>query len=157
VFNQAMGVLWSATGIDNHEGLHGDGEIPSPNVENDPAYDGLLPNASSSPFINLKLDVVLAGYARAGNVPVILVNEPIFMANGLNSEVRYNSVYPRWVFDEYRQFIFDWTSAQKQNYLDFWNILSPADFADQAFHRNASGERHFAEQLIPAIQRLTCP
>ena len=152
-----MGALWSATGIDNHEGLHSDGEAPSPDLENDPAYDGLLPNASASPFNSLKLDVVSAGYARAGAVPVILVNEPIFMANGLNSEVRYNSVYPRWVYDEYRQFIFDWTSAQKRNYLDFWNILPPADFADQAFHRNASGERHFAEQLTPAIQRLTCP
>ena len=157
VFNQAMGVLWSATGIDNHEGLHGDGEAPSADVENDPAYDGLLPNTSASPFNNLKLDVVTAGYARAGNVPIVLVNEPIFVANGLNSEVRYNSVYPRWVFDEYRQFILEWTSKQNQNYLDFWNILPPADFADQAFHRNASGEKHFAEQLIHDIQRLTCP
>jgi len=156
IFNQAMGVLWSATGIDNHEGLQEVGKSPSPDVGNDPTYDGLDASESSSVFKNLKMDVVSAGYARAGNVPVILVNQPIFIANGLNSEVRYNSIYPRWVFDGYRQFILDWAGEQKQSYLDFWNILPPADFADQAFHRNANGEKHFAEQLIPDLQKLTC-
>lgn len=157
IFNQAMGVLWSATGIDNHEGLHADGEVPNLDVENDPTYDGLLPNELPAAFNHLKLEVVLAGYARAVNVPVVLVNQPIFVANGLNSEVRYNSVYPRWIFDKYRQFIFDWTSERGQSYLDFWNILPPADFADQAFHRNANGENHFADLLIPDLQQLTCP
>jgi hypothetical protein len=157
IFNQAMGVLWSATGIDNHEGFHAEGNSPSPDVENDSSYGGVLPGELLLPFNDLRLDVMSAGYEMAGNVPVVLINEPIFMASGLNSEVRYNSVYPHWVFDEYRQFIYDWTSEKGQVYLDYWNILSPVDFADASFHRNANGEKHFADQLIPDLQRLACP
>lgn len=156
-FNQAMGVLWSATGIDNHEGLHANTESPSPDVENDPTYEGQPPHESSAIFNTLKWEVVLAGYARAGDIPVVLVNEPIFVATGLHSDVRYNSLYPRWIFDEYRQYIFEWMTKQKQSYLDFWDAIPSTGFADQAFHRNPMGEKRFADLLIPALQRLTCP
>jgi hypothetical protein len=155
---QAMGIPWAATGVDNHEGLTYKSYTPSPDVENDATYEKMLPDDDPSAFFDsLLLDIVSAGYRMAGDVPVVLANQPIFIADGLNSEVRYNDAYPRWIYDKYRQFIFDWTNVRGQLYLDFWDILPPTDFADQNFHRNASGEKHFADRFAPELQRLVCP
>lgn len=157
LLNQAMGVLWAATGIDNHEGLNQEPYVPNRDVDNDASYAGLLPGEDvSGYFDSLMMDIVIAAYDRAGDVPVVLVNQPIFIADELNNEVRYNETYPRWIYDQYRQFIFEWTHVQEETYLDFWNSLSLSDFADQNFHRNASGEHHFANKLVPELQKLIC-
>ena len=37
----------------------------------------------------------IAGHAVADEIPVLLVNEPILVANGLHSDVRYNDLYIR--------------------------------------------------------------
>lgn len=159
MLTQALGALWAATGVDNHEGL---GEVvagaPDPNVASDTDYEKMQPNDDSSAYFNtLRTDLVSAAYKIAGNAPVILVNQPIFIANGLNSDVRYNDTYPRWIYDEYRVFLPGWVDARGGPYLDFWNALPPADFADRNFHRNAQGEKDFAAILAPALQQLTCP
>ena len=158
VFNQVMGILWSLTGIDNHEGLGQVSYTPNPDVGNDLSYEKMLPGDDASAFFeSLMMDVVSAGYAIADEVPVVLVNLPICIADGLNSDVRYNETYPQWIYDQYRQFISDWTNEQGQLYLDFWNTIPPSDFADQNFHRNVSGENNFADQLTPELQKLVCP
>jgi hypothetical protein len=157
LFNQAMGILWTATGIDNHEGLTHEPYVPNRDVSEDVSYGGLFPgDEPSGYFDSLRTDIVSAAFDRAIDVPLVLVNQPIFIADGLNSEVRYNETYPRWIYDQYRQFMLEWTRTQGQVYLDFWNTLSLSDFADQNFHRNADGERHFASNLVPELQKLIC-
>jgi hypothetical protein len=157
VFTQALGILWSATGIDNHEGLQPEGPPPSTDVGNNLDYEGRLPGESSATAESLMTEALSAGIKVAGDVPVVLINEPIFVANGDNHLIRYNEFYPRWVFDDYRQFMLGWMKQQNYKWLDFWSAIPPEEFADQVFHRNSSGEKHFAELLAPEIKKLVCP
>jgi len=157
IFSQALGLLWAATGIDNHLGRElQTGNPPNPDVENDLAYDGQLPEKPLVLPNPLLLDVLSAGYKMAGDIPVVLVNQPLFVANGKNSNVRYNDIYPRWVYDEYRQFMFMWSEKNKRIFWDYWNVLPPNNFSDTHFHRNPIGEMRFAQILAPKIQTLIC-
>ena len=86
----------------------------------------------------------------------VLINEPIFLAEGRNHLIRYNAFYPRWAYDEYRQWIVEWAEKEKLPLLDYWNALPPVGFSDQNFHRSSSGEQQFANLLAPEINRLVC-
>ena len=99
--------------------------------------------------------VTMFGIAR--DVPLVLVNEPIFVADGNNHLVRYNGFYPRWAYDEYRQFMLGWTANGNHPWLDYWDALPPADFTDPYFHRRASGERRLAGLLTAELQGFGCP
>jgi hypothetical protein len=156
VLAQALGIPWAATGIDNHEGLQPATKLPDPDVTNQLDYDGLLPEESDQHLESLMLDVLSAGFGIAGDVPVILINEPIFLAEGWNQHIRYNAIYPRWIYDEYRTFISEWAEKEDRPLLDYWNALPPDGFSDQNFHRSSLGERRFAELLAPEIKKLVC-
>ena len=157
IFTQALGVLWAATGIDNHEGLQPQTVFPSRDVDNNLSYDGLLPNESPTLFESLMLDVLTAGIKVAGDIPVILVNEPIFIANGKNHLIRYNGIYPRWIYNDYRKFMFDWAKKEDHKLLDYWNALPPEYFSDPNYHRNSSGEKKLAEVLAGEVRNFVCP
>ncbi len=154
---QAFGILWAGTGIDNHDGLQPETARPSPDVEDSLEYDGRLPGELPGVRDSLMVDVLSAGFGVAGAVPVVLVNEPIFVAGGRNHLVRYNGFYPRWAYDDYREFMLAWTKERDHKLLDYWNALAPEEFSDQNFHRNLSGEERFAALLAPEIKKLVCP
>jgi len=154
---QAFGVLWAATGIDNHESLEPEAAPPSSDVQSDIDYEGRTPEDASYLFDSLIMDVMSAAFKVNEDVPIILVNEPIFVANGENYLIRYNRFYPRWAYDEYRDFIVEWSKKQNLTFLDYWNAIPSEDFADQSFHRRLSGEKRFAELLAPEIRKLVCP
>jgi hypothetical protein len=155
--NQVLGVLWAGTGIDNHESLKPEPALPGPDVPDSLDYVERYPEETKELFDSLLMDVLSTAYEVAGNVPVILVNEPIFVAQGQNHLVRYNGFYPRWAYDEYRQFLSGWMKQNDHEWLDYWNALPPEDFADAYFHRRRSGEKHFAELLAGDIKKLVCP
>ena len=156
VLTQMLGLLWAGTGIDNHEGLQPKIALPEADVTDDVGYEGWQPEESPRLFDSLMFDVLMAGVKMAGEVPVILVNEPIFIAEGRNHLVRYNAFYPRWAYNEYRRRMSEWVATQGLTYLDYWNALPPAGFSDQNFHRSSSGEERFARLLAPAVSRLVC-
>jgi hypothetical protein len=93
----------------------------------------------------------------AENVPVLLVNEPILIMGGIpNSDVRYNSYYPRWVYDQYRQFMADAAAKNNWQYLDLWDIFPEDAFADTPLHLMPAAHRTLADYLAPEIL-ATCP
>jgi hypothetical protein len=153
---QMLGLLWAGTGIDNHEGLQPMTSPPQADVSDDLDYEGWQPEESARLFDSLMFDVLLAGVKIAGEVPVVLVNEPIFIAEGRNHLIRYNAFYPRWAYDEYRQWMVERTEQESLPLLDYWNMLPPAGFSDQNFHRSSAGEEKFAKLLAPEISRLVC-
>ncbi|HLO16542.1 MAG TPA: hypothetical protein VK206_17045, partial [Anaerolineales bacterium] len=122
---QALGLLWAATGIDEHESLQPEPGSPSPDVGDSLNYLGESPSQLAGLFDSLRMDVLSAAYKVAGDVPIVLVNEPIFVAGGKNHLIRYNGFYPRWVFDQYRQFMLAWTEEQGRQWLDDWNVIPP--------------------------------
>lgn len=157
VLVQTYGIIWGATGIDHRESLLLEPGFPSLDVPDSLVYEEKYPEDASVLFDSLLMNVLTTAYDVAGEVPIILVNEPIFVAEGENHLVRYNGFYPRWVYDEYRRFLSDWTEKYDHELLDYWNALPPEDFADGYFHRRLSGEKHFASLLATEIGKLVCP
>ena len=157
ILTQAFGVLWAATGVDNHESLQPESDLPSFDVNNDLHYEGRLPDESLDLFDSLMMNVLSTAFNVAEDVPLVLVNEPIYVVDSKNQLARYNEFYPRWAYDEYRQFMFEWLEKQDSKWLDYWNAIAPENFSDQTFHRNPSGEKRFAELLAPEIKKLVCP
>jgi len=113
-------------------------------------------NPDNVNFDSNLFDVLRAGRGVAGELPLLIVNEPIFIGSGINSEIRYNDFYPRWVYDEYRVYIENLTRAEKINYLDLWNVVPASEFTDSPFHRSAAGEQILASLISPQILNLTC-
>ncbi|HUE98286.1 MAG TPA: SGNH/GDSL hydrolase family protein [Anaerolineales bacterium] len=149
---QSLGFLWSATGKDFN--LFNESVTISNDVSNDLIYRELLPGDDLETM--MLEDALAVGHDIAGSIPVLLVNEPIFMAAGLNSDLRYNDFYPRWAYDHYRDAIATEVEQHGWNYLDLWDAVPQKYFTDTPLHLNADGERLFAEHLNSAVRSMVC-
>lgn len=151
---QILGLVWSATGEDMHaEPVHSN--TLAHDVPKNPDYRELPPGADLTS--RLLLEAFPAGHDLAGEIPVLLVNEPIFVAQGFNSEIRYNDLYPRWAYDLYREVLATQAESAGWSYLDLWNAVPAEHFVDTPMHVNATGERLLMEALNPALLSLACP
>ena len=150
---QLYGVMWSATGIDQY--YPQSYEPPQENLASDETFHGLLP-----PYLNpadLSLDIISAGINMTGNIPILYVNEPIYISHGENSDIRYNFFYPRWAYDQYRQLFADSCSTGGWHCLDEWNLVPPDEFTNSAIHMSPLGTQTLAFVLEHAILSLTSP
>jgi lysophospholipase L1-like esterase len=148
---QSLGFSWAATGIDQAIPL----EIPLRAVDLDPDLSW-MDVEQPVPLTGdlLALDAIEAGLALAGDVPVLIVNEPIFISDGQNSRLRYNAWYPRWAYDGYRELLLEVTAERDWPYLDLWDRISPSEFTDSPVHLTPSGTRQLAELLVGDILQL---
>ena len=143
---QLYGVMWTATGIDQ---LYPPSYPPAGrDLEADESFHHWQPPAF--PEDGLALDLIQAGMKIAGEVPVVLVNEPIMVSNGENSDIRYNFYYPRWAYDLYRQTLAEASSANGWKYFDLWDLVPQEHFTNSAIHLDAQGEEMLARRLIDA-------
>jgi hypothetical protein len=144
---QLYGVMWAATGIDQ--------DIPdifTPRMEDLP--EDLNFHEYTPPHLDeeqLAFDVLGAGIERAGNIPVLILNEPMFVSQGMNSDLRYNFYYPRWAFDDFRRMISEQSKANNWNYFDFWDAIDPAEFTNSAIHMTPEGTSQFAVYITDTI------
>jgi hypothetical protein len=144
---QLYGVLWAATGIDQ--------DIPAtfvPRQEDLPAdtsFHDLQPPALRAE--DLAFDMLRAGVAEAGSIPVALVNEPMFVSGGQNSDIRYNFFYPRWAYDDYRRLMTEQAAAQGWAYYDLWDAVPNSEYTDSAIHMTPEGEGVLAEAIGTVI------
>jgi len=147
---QWYGLAWATTGIDQH--------YPStyPLRSSDfyaEDFGGDLTSwqnyRADAPFSadDLAFDVLAQARRITGAVPLRLVNEPIFIAAGQGSKVRYNFWYPRWAYDQYRDLLSAYAQAEQLAYLDLWDSIAPDEFTDSPVHLTAQG----AQQLSTAI------
>ena len=140
---QIYGALWASTGIDqvypkNYE-----------RAQTDLAADEDFHELSSL-HDALALDVLDAGMSSAPLT--LLVNEPMLISNGLNSDIRYNFFYPRWAYDEYRQTLAEHAAARHWQYLDLWGLVPADQFTNSAIHLTPVGETQLANEIAEAIQ-----
>jgi hypothetical protein len=146
------GVLWAATGIDQtYPADYAPAQI---NYNTDVTFHGMQP-----PILNesqLAFDALEAGLRAARNTPVLLVNEPILISNGENSDLRYNFFYPRWAYDQYRLLMNEKAKAKGWNYIDLWNLLPADQFTNSAIHLTPAGESSMAEAVKQAILQQSC-
>ncbi len=149
---QLYGLMWAGTNLGPPPGvpLSEDVDVSAAYYELDSPAD--LPALAAS----LQFRVLEAGYQIADGIPVLVVNEPIYIATGANSDIRYNKYYPRWAFDGYRRLIADWMHSAGHDYLDLWDAVPPDEFIGSPLHLNPAGERRLAGLLAPEILRSAC-
>jgi hypothetical protein len=148
---QLRGLPWDATGIDNAIGPR----FFDKNLQADQDYSGIA--APRLPVLGMTFDVLKAAHTMLGDTPVLIVNEPIYIGLGKYSNIRYNNTYPRWAYDQYRQLLPRYVSELGWQYLDLYDAVPTAEFADQALHLKTKGERTLAKSLLPAISGIACP
>jgi len=144
---QIYGVLWSSTGIDQY--YPENYQRAQIDLEASADYHGLKSLDGA-----LSLDVLDAGMSAAP-VPIFLVNEPILVSNGQNSDIRYNFLYPRWAYDEYRKLLAEHAAERNWRYIDLWNIIPMDEFTNSSVHPTPYGEGLLTQEIAKAIQ-LTC-
>jgi hypothetical protein len=150
---QMYGVLWSATGID--QSYPTDYTPAQTNLAADETFHAMQP-----PILDqsqLAFDVLEAGLQAAGSTPVILVNEPMLISSGTNSDLRYNFFYPRWAYDQWRQMMTAKAQANGWNYLDLWNLVPADQFTNSAIHLTPEGETLLARRVQLTIAQQICP
>jgi hypothetical protein len=144
---QLYGFSWAATGIDVF--IPEEIELRATDLEASEDYYGLARPELPEDF--LALDVLQAGIDMAGETPVLIVNEPIFVSEGLNSEIRYNSFYPRWVYDAYRELMDAESSTQGWQYADLWQAAAHPEFTNTPIHLTPQGTLEFADAVIAEL------
>jgi hypothetical protein len=147
---QLYGVMWAATGIDQ--------DIPTtftPRAEDlsaDLAFHNLQPPRLTAN--DLAFDILDAGAQIAGDTPLLLINEPMFVSTGKNSDIRYNAFYPRWAYDDYHALFADHAQARGWHYLDLWRALPDTEYTDSAVHYTPFGAQLLAKKVGEAIVKL---
>jgi hypothetical protein len=149
---QLLGFIWAATGADTNTLAEDD--PPDYAIDDDIRYRGMEPPQDISKL--LFFDALSAGQDMAGSTPVLIVNEPMYIAPGAETKVRYNAGYPRWVYDQYRAAMAARAQADGWTYLDLWNAIPPEYFLDASLHLGADGERLLVEKINPALLSIAC-
>ena len=148
---QLYGAQWAATGID--QDYPDNYERAAIDLDADPSFHGLQPPSLREG--DLAFDALTAGMRAIGQIPLLVVNEPILVSNGKNSDVRYDFFYPRWAYDQYRGMLAAKAQARGWNYLDLWNLIPMTEFTNSAVHYTPAGARLLADQVAPAIEKLS--
>ena len=141
---QAWGVAWAATGLD--QAIPEEITLRKSDFEPDDSWLDITEPRTLTDN-DLAFDVLVGGSSRAGTIPLIIINEPMFIGDGLNSDVRYNTFYPRWAYDQYRQMLGETAIANNWNYIDLWNAIPPEEFTDTPVHLTRRGNQLFAALL----------
>ena len=148
---QLYGALWAATGIDQDYPASYDRPLADFEAT-DTAFHALP--APPLPAQDLAFSLLAAGVRAAGTVPVLLVNEPIFISQGQNSAQRYNGLYPRWAYDAYRRQLAAQSQPQGWAYLDVWNLVPAAEFTNSIVHLTPAGSQLLADTVGARLQAL---
>lgn len=150
---QFYGLLWASTGVDRYIPTAEAREIREPSV--DLNYHGTLPGELQED--QLSFDVLSAGAALAGDVPVLLINEPIYIDESMGDGQYYNAAYPRWIYDEFRERLRARSEREGWTLLDLWDRLPSEAFKDSTVHYDAGAAKSLASFLAEYIYTLTAP
>jgi len=140
---QLFGALWASTGIDQI--YPKDYEHAQVDLEASKDFNGLASLQDA-----LSLNVLDTGMTVSPHM--LLVNEPILISRGINSDIRYNFFYPRWAYDEYRSMLAEHASQKNWKYLDLWDLVPADQFTNSAIHLTPAGEKLLTGRIAEAIQ-----
>lgn len=148
---QTYGLSWSATGIDQiiPETIN----LRQSDFEEDFSWSAFEESTTLTQEY-LAFDVLLAGIERTSDIPIIIVNEPIFISDGQNSDIRYNSFYPRWAYDQYRDLLQNSAEKNGWQYLDLWDRIPAQEFTDSPIHLTPVGTQQLAQILIDMLSNF---
>lgn len=107
-------------------------------------------------FPNRQWDLLRAGQQMAAkaDVPLLVVNEPIYLASGPNTDINYNPFYERNLYDRFRAALADFTRRHAMTYLDLWSTLPAENFSNTSLHYTLDGNRRVAQEVLSALSIL---
>lgn len=146
---QIYGAMWAATGIDQDISEYTPLSI---DLSPDESFHELQPPHMDKD--DLALQILEAGIKIAGDTPLVLINEPIFISAGENSHIRYNFYYPRWAYDDYRQILSEIAEQNNWEYHDLWDVILPNEFTNTAIHLSPEGASQFAARIASIISTV---
>ena len=146
---QLYGLMWAGTGID--QDYPETYPAPQTDLEADNSFHGI---EGPLPDDSLAWDVLDAGVRRAGDVPVLIINEPMLISSGANSEIRYNYYYPREAYDSWHGKLTELAEENNWNFADYWNVLETETFTNSAIHYNAEGASFLADLTMEQIELI---
>ncbi|NLG96575.1 MAG: SGNH/GDSL hydrolase family protein [Chloroflexi bacterium] len=145
---QLYGAMWAATGIDQ---IYPEDYPPAQvDLEADPTFHGEAELRREA----LLMEVFERAQAQMGAVPLLVVNEPILVSTGENSDIRYNYYYPREAYDQYRRWLGEQAAMDGFAYLDAWDIVPQDSFTNSAIHINREGTALLAAEIRDEVLRL---
>jgi hypothetical protein len=147
---QLLGVMWAGTQIDHVIPLSY--EPLQVELSDEVVFQDFQPGQLSSE--DLAFDVLQAGVRLGEGTPVIFINQPILIATGENSDLRYNSYYPCWAYDAYREMMDVKVSEHSWTYLDLWDTIPAEMFTDSAIHYSPNGVEQVVDRLSDTILRV---
>jgi hypothetical protein len=71
----------------------------------------------------------------------------MFISPGKNRDLRYNSFYPRWAYDQYRALLSEQAQANGWRLLDVWDMIAPDEFTDTPVHLTPAGSAQYARMV----------
>ncbi len=153
--HQIYGLAWWATGVDHRNPKFFEARIenllPGDHI---PTRSAITPD-NFNEWLSFDVMAATVEMARMERVPVLLVNQPIFQSAGVNTELRYNDLYPRWTYDAYRQRFSTEAEAHDWHYLDLWEAVPNDQFTDYPLHYTPSATCEFAALIAPDIVGLS--
>lgn len=150
---QFYGIMWAATGVDQ---TYPDNYTPAQRdfEDSDQEFKNFLPGEMT--IDDLAFEILAAGINLSGEVPILIINEPILISEGENSDIRYNFFYPRWAYDLFRNLMDKKASNDNWNYLDLWNIIPQNEFTNSAVHLTPQGSMIFYQAIVPTLEEMIC-
>jgi hypothetical protein len=149
---QALGVAWAATRID--QAIPAEIKLRQADFEQDVSWQDFKEPTTLTED-DLAFDVLDAGVKMAGDVPVLIINEPMFISDGQNSDLRYNSFYPRWAYDQFRAMLNDKAAANNWHTLDLWDSIAPDEFTDTPVHLTPNGMAQLAKVVGAEVVKMS--
>ena len=146
---QLFAPMWAATGIDQY--YPQDYQAAARDLEADDSYADIKDHELHEQ--DLDLEVITAFIENNPSIDVIVVNEPILISEGDNSDIRYNFYYPRWVYDQYRTLMATTFEEKGIKYIDLWDSVPEEYFTNSAIHYNAQGVDILIDDLFLKIKK----
>lgn len=150
--HQLYGAAWFITGIDHTNPVFFEAR-PNNLFANEviPGNEQILPETGLEQW--LEFDVLDIGQAMADEegIPILYINSPMYEADGIASDLRYNDYYPRWAYDDYLVRIAEKAEAEGWNYWDAWRVIPNDQFTDTPFHYTPAANCDFANLIAPRI------
>jgi hypothetical protein len=150
---QLYGVMWGITGIDQYYPT--DYTRAARDLSADASFHGWENGEMGSE--DLAFTFIEAGIDMAGNRPLLLINEPILISSGMNSDLRYDFYYPIWAYDQYRQQLGDFCRNKTLSCLDLWDAVPEDEFTNTAIHLTPEGVGLLTNPVAEAILDLIPP
>lgn len=149
---QLYAIPWAVTGIDQE--IRTDYTPRSVDLDADESWNDYLPDTFTPDA--LAFDVLHAGLAVAGDTPVLFINEPMYISDGENSDLRYNAFFPIWAYDEYRALLAEQAETGNWQLLDLWDSLPEvACYTDSPVHLTPTCSAQLSEWVGTAILDMT--